>query len=60
MAQVLYLMATHSSGRSRVQALKIKEYEIPAGEPKKSCGPAGAPNKKCGYTYRDSVQKVWT
>ena len=43
-----------------VQALKIIENEIPAGEPKKSCGPAGAPNKKCGHTRRYSVQKVRT
>jgi len=51
-------MATHSSGKSGVQALKIIEYEIPAGEPKKSCRPAGASNKKCGYTCKYSVQKV--
>ena len=56
MTQVLYLMATLSSGK----ALKIIENEIPAGEPKKNYGPASAPNKKCGHTHMYSVQKVRT
>ena len=43
-----------------VQALKIIENEIPAGEPNKSYGPAGAPNKKCRHTHRSSEQKLRT
>jgi len=58
MAQVLSLMATHSSDKITVQALKMIENEIPAGALNKSRGLTGAPNKRCRHTHRFSKQKM--
>ena len=43
-----------------VQALKIIENKIPAGDPKRSCGPVGTLTNRCGHTRRCFVQKVQT
>ena len=38
-----------------VQALKIMEIKIPAGNPRRSCGPTGTPTKECEHAQRFSV-----